>query len=187
MSGRARPAAPSLHGVARHLFRSHHACHGSALAAPGDYVAFAIADQGIFAIRSDDGEIRVTRPDDSKASRSLHGLMRALVANMVTGVTAGFSRSLEIQGVGYRADITGKTLKILVGFSHPVEIEVPEGIAVSIDRNVFLKIEGIDRQKVGQFAADIRSVRPPEPYKGKGIRYVNEHVRRKVGKAGATA
>jgi large subunit ribosomal protein L6 len=134
-----------------------------------------------------DGSVSFTRPDDRKESRALHGLARSLVANMVQGVSQPFVKELEIQGVGYRADMTGTTLKILVGFSHPVEIEVPEGLTVSIDRNVIVKIEGIDRQKVGQFAADIRSVRPPEPYKGKGIRYVNEHVRRKVGKTGATA
>ena len=134
-----------------------------------------------------DGSVSFTRPDDRKENRALHGLARSLVANMVQGVSQPFVKELEIQGVGYRADMTGTTLKILVGFSHPVEIEVPEGLTVSIDRNVIVKIEGIDRQKVGQFAADIRSVRPPEPYKGKGIRYVNEHVRRKVGKAGATA
>ena len=130
------------------------------------------------------GNVSFTRPDDRKESRALHGLARSLVANMVQGVSQPFVKELEIQGVGYRAEITGKTLKMLLGFSHPVEIEVPEGLTVSIDRNVIMKIEGIDRQKVGQFAADIRAVRPPEPYKGKGIRYLDEHVRRKVGKAG---
>jgi large subunit ribosomal protein L6 len=139
------------------------------------------------AVEIADGSVSFTRPDDRKESRALHGLARSLVANMVQGVSQPFVKELEIQGVGYRADMTGKTLKMLVGFSHPVEMEVPEGLTVSVDRNVIVKIEGIDRQKVGQFAADIRAVRPPEPYKGKGIRYVNEHVRRKVGKAGATA
>ena len=134
-----------------------------------------------------DGTVSFTRPDDRKESRALHGLARSLVANMVQGVSQPFVKELEIQGVGYRADMAGKTLKMLIGYSHPVEMEVPEGLTVSVDRNVIVKIEGIDRQKVGQFAADIRAVRPPEPYKGKGIRYVNEHVRRKVGKTGATA
>lgn len=135
----------------------------------------------------EDGRMSFTRPDDRKQSRSLHGLTRALVANMVQGVSRPFVKELEIQGVGYRAEIAGKTLRVLVGFSHPVEIEVPDGLTVSVDRNVIVRIEGIDRHQVGQFAADVRAVRPPEPYKGKGIRYVNEHVRRKVGKAGATA
>ena len=134
-----------------------------------------------------DGRVSFTRPDDRKENRALHGLARSLVANMVQGVSQPFAKQLEIQGVGYRADIEGKTLKLLLGFSHPVEIDVPEGLTVSIDRNVIMKIEGIDRQKVGQFAAEIRAVRPPEPYQGKGVRYVDEHVRRKVGKAGATA
>ena len=130
-----------------------------------------------------DGQIVVERPDDSKESRSLHGLARALLANMVRGVVEPFSKELEIQGVGYRAEMSGKKLNLLLGFSHPVEIEVPEGLSVSVDRNVIVKVEGIDRQRVGQFAADLRSIRPPEPYKGKGVRYVGEHVRRKVGKA----
>jgi len=135
----------------------------------------------------EEGSVSFTRPDDRKENRALHGLTRSLVANMVRGVSRPFVKELEIQGVGYRADVAGKTLKMVVGFSHPVEIEVPEGLTVSVERNVIVKIEGIDRQKVGQFAADVRGVRPPEPYKGKGIRYVNERVRRKVGKAGATA
>jgi large subunit ribosomal protein L6 len=134
-----------------------------------------------------DGNVSLTRPDDRKETRALHGLTRALVANMVQGVSTPFVKELEIQGVGYRADMAGRTLRMLIGFSHPVEMEVPEGLTVSVDRNVILKVEGIDRQKVGQFAADIRAVRPPEPYKGKGIRYLKEQVRRKVGKAGATA
>jgi large subunit ribosomal protein L6 len=129
------------------------------------------------------GEVKVTRPDDKKSTRALHGLTRALVANMVTGVTTQFSKELEIQGVGYRADTQGKKLVLNVGYSHPVEMPIPEGLKVSVDRNVMVKIEGSSRQDVGQFAANVRSVRPPEPYKGKGIRYRDEHVRRKVGKA----
>jgi len=132
-----------------------------------------------------DGSVALKRKNDSTDTRAAHGLARALVANMVRGVAEPFVKELEIQGVGYRADMSGKKLKLLLGFSHPVEIDVPEGLAVSVDRNVIVKIEGIDRQQVGQFAADLRSIRPPEPYKGKGIRYVNEQVRRKVGKAGA--
>jgi large subunit ribosomal protein L6 len=133
------------------------------------------------------GKLTFTRPDDKKESRALHGLARAIVANMVKGVSEPFVKQLEIQGVGYRADVSGKLLKLLLGFSHPVEIPVPEGISVSVDRNVIIKIEGISRMQVGQFAADIRQLRPPEPYKGKGIRYVGEQIRRKVGKAGAAA
>ena len=132
----------------------------------------------------DDGVLKFMRPNETKETRSLHGLSRALGANMVTGVTQGFSKGLEIQGVGYRADMKGNKLALLLGFSHPVEMDVPKGLKVTMDGTTNVKIEGIDKQLVGQFAADIRSLRPPEPYKGKGIRYVGEHVRRKVGKAG---
>jgi large subunit ribosomal protein L6 len=141
------------------------------------------------ALEQSEGELRLLRPDDRKSTRALHGLARALVANMVQGVTQGFARELSIVGVGYRAEVTGKTLKLSVGFSNPIEVAIPEGIQVSVDKNTELKVEGIDKQVVGQFAAEVRKVRPPEPYKGKGIRYVDEHVRRKVGKAatGTTA
>ncbi|MBW2724806.1 MAG: 50S ribosomal protein L6 [Deltaproteobacteria bacterium] len=134
-----------------------------------------------------DGELKFLRPDDRRENRSLHGLTRALANNMVMGVTSGFEKELEIQGIGYRADMKGNKLGLALGFSHPVEIDVPKGLKVTIDGTTKIKIEGVDKQLVGQFAADIRSIRPPEPYKGKGIRYVGEHVRRKVGKAGATA
>ena len=130
-----------------------------------------------------DGQVRFARPDDSVENRSLHGLARALVANMVRGVVTPFAVELEIQGVGYRAEVAGKKLTLLLGFSHPVEMQVPEGLSVSVDRNVIVRVEGIDRRQVGQFAADVRKLRPPEPYKGKGVRYVGEQVRRKVGKA----
>jgi large subunit ribosomal protein L6 len=133
----------------------------------------------------EDGQVILGRPDDKKETRARHGLARALVNNMVQGVTQAFAKELEIQGVGYRAEATAKQLKLNVGYSHPVEMAIPDGIQVSIDRNVIIKIAGISRQQVGQFAADVRSVRPPEPYKGKGIRYLDERVRRKVGKAGA--
>ena len=134
-----------------------------------------------------DGVLKFDRPDDSRDNRSLHGLIRALANNMVTGVTTGFSKGLEIQGIGYRADMKGNKLALALGFSHPVELDVPKGLKVSVDGTTNIKIEGVDKQLVGQFAADIRSIRPPEPYKGKGIRYAGEHVRRKVGKTGATA
>ena len=132
-------------------------------------------------------EIVFKRPDDRRNHRELHGLARALVASMVTGVTKSFVKELEIQGIGYRAEADAKNLKLTVGYSHAVDMAIPEGIKVSVDRNVIVRVEGISAQKVGEFAANVRSVRPPEPYKGKGIRYVGERIRRKVGKAGATA
>jgi len=130
-----------------------------------------------------DGRVVFERPDEAKKTRALHGLARALVANMVKGVVEPFARELEIQGIGYRAEASGKTLTLNLGYSHPIQMPVPEGLSVSVDRNVIVRVEGIDRRQVGQFAADIRSQRPPEPYKGKGVRYVDEFVRRKVGKA----
>jgi large subunit ribosomal protein L6 len=133
-----------------------------------------------------DGRITLSRGDDRGPSRALHGMARALVANMVRGVTEQFARELEIQGVGYRADSQGKKLTLQLGYSHPIEMRIPDGLSVAVDRNVIIKIQGADKHEVGQFAANVRSLRPPEPYKGKGIRYVGEHVRRKVGKAGAT-
>jgi large subunit ribosomal protein L6 len=136
-------------------------------------------------VRVEGSQISVARSGDDKPLRALHGLARALIQNMVLGVTQPFVKELEIQGVGYRADVSGKTLKLLLGFSHPVEVPIPDGLKIGVDKNVTIRIEGIDRQQVGQFAADLRSIRPPEPYKGKGIRYVGERVRRKVGKAGA--
>jgi len=132
-----------------------------------------------------DGEVRFSRSGDKTKTRALHGLARALVGNMVTGVTDGFVRELLIQGIGYRADTKGSTLNLLLGLSHPVAMPVPKGLSVSVDGNTRIKIEGIDKEQVGQFAADVRRLRPPEPYKGKGIRYSDEHVRRKVGKTGA--
>jgi large subunit ribosomal protein L6 len=133
----------------------------------------------------DGGRAEFTRADESKPTKALHGLSRALLANMVKGVTEGFVRQLEIEGVGYRAEVDGKKLKLSLGFSHPVVMEVPAGLKVSVERNVSIRIEGISRADVGQFAANVRGQRPPEPYKGKGVRYAQERVRRKVGKAGA--
>lgn len=131
-----------------------------------------------------DGRIAFARPDDKKTNRALHGLVRARVANMVRGVTERFVRELEIQGVGYRAEVQGQKLVLTVGYSHPVAMQIPAGLKASVDRNVAIRIEGLDREAVGQFAANVRAIRPPEPYKGKGIRYLGERVRRKVGKAG---
>lgn len=132
-----------------------------------------------------DGEIRVERATDAARHRALHGLTRSLLANMVEGVTDGFERSLEIHGVGYRGEKRGKKLVLTVGFSHPVEIDPPPGIELELESPTLIRVRGIDKQLVGQTAADIRQVRPPEPYKGKGIRYRGEHVRRKAGKATA--
>jgi len=128
----------------------------------------------------------LARRDDSKRQRALHGLARALVANAVRGVHQGFARELEIHGVGYRADVSGRTLKLSLGYSHPVEFPLPEGIQVAVeDRNTRIRVSGCDRQQVGQVAADIRALRPPDVYKLKGIRYAGEHLRKKAGKTGA--
>ena len=134
------------------------------------------------AIEQRDGELLVTRPTDRGTDRALHGLTRTLVANMVEGVTKGFEKRLEIQGVGYRAVMKGEDIELALGFSHPVPVAPPEGIAFEVPQPTIVIVRGIDKQKVGQVAAEIRSVRPPEPYKGKGVRYAGEHVRRKVGK-----
>ena len=133
-------------------------------------------------IEQRDGEILVTRPTDRGEDRALHGLTRTLVANMVEGVTKGFARRLEIQGVGYRATLRGTALELNVGFSHPVVKDAPEGITFEVPAPTQIVVKGVDKQRVGQVAAEIRRIRPPEPYKGKGIRYEGEHVRRKVGK-----
>jgi len=134
----------------------------------------------------DEGTVKVNRPSDQPRHKALHGLVRALVANMVTGVNEGFSKTLEIVGVGYRADPSGPGLKIQVGYSHPIEYPAPEGVTLECPNQTTIVVSGADKQKVGQAAAEIRSFRPPEPYKGKGIRYKGEHVRRKAGKtAGA--
>jgi large subunit ribosomal protein L6 len=133
-------------------------------------------------IEQGDGVINVERPTDRGSDRSLHGLTRTLVANMVEGVTKGFEKQLEIQGVGYRAQLKGSDLELAVGYSHPVLIQPREGISFDVPAPTQIIVKGIDKQAVGQTAAEIRKVRPPEPYKGKGIRYQGEHVRRKVGK-----
>lgn len=130
-----------------------------------------------------DGVATVTRPSDGRTHRSLHGLTRTLVANMVQGVTAGYAKTLEIQGVGYRVIAKGADLEVLVGFSHPVPVVAPEGIVFTVESPTKLIVAGQDKQLVGQIAANIRSLRPPDPYKGKGIRYEGEYVRRKAGKA----
>jgi large subunit ribosomal protein L6 len=136
------------------------------------------------AFEVNDDLVTVTRPDDSRESRALHGLSRALLNNMVVGVSTGYVKELEIHGVGYRASLKGRDVELMVGFSHPVLVEAPEGIDFEVPDQNKIVVSGIDKEQVGQVAAGIRKVRPPEPYKGKGIRYVGEHVRRKAGKAG---
>ncbi len=130
-----------------------------------------------------DNEVVVTRPSDTSSHRALHGLSRSLLNNMVVGVTDGFTKTLEVQGVGYRAQLEGQNLRLAVGFSHPVIVEPPAGISFAVE-GPRISVSGIDKERVGQVAADVRKIRPPEPYKGKGIRYVGERVRRKAGKAG---
>ena len=134
--------------------------------------------------RGDDGAIVVTRPDDERRSRSLHGLSRTLVANLVTGVTEGYTTKMEIFGVGYRVALKGNTLEFALGYSHPVIIEAPEGITFAVETPTKFSITGIDKQQVGQISANIRRLRRPDPYKGKGVRYEGEQIRRKVGKTG---
>ncbi len=129
-------------------------------------------------------EITVVRPSDSKRHRTVHGTTRAILANMIEGVSAGFKKELELIGVGYRAQMQGKKLVLSVGYSHPVEFEEIEGIKLGVEGNTKVSIEGINKEVVGQYAAKVRAVRPPEPYKGKGIRYVGEYIRRKEGKTG---
>ncbi len=132
-----------------------------------------------------ENEIQVSRPSDSRTNRALHGLTRQLIFNMGEGVTNGFEKSLEIIGVGYRAEMLGKHLKLLLGFSHPIIVKAPEGIVIELPEAGKIKVSGINKELVGQMAAKIRGFRPPEPYKGKGIRYVGEYVRRKAGKTAA--
>jgi large subunit ribosomal protein L6 len=133
-------------------------------------------------VEQSDGELTVTRPTDRGEHRALHGLTRSLIANMVQGVTEGFEKRLEIQGVGYRANLRGKDIELAVGFSHPVTVKAPEGIEFEVPAPTQIVVRGSSKQQVGEIAARIRKVRPPEPYKGKGIRYQDEYVARKVGK-----
>jgi large subunit ribosomal protein L6 len=134
--------------------------------------------------RDDDGVITVTRPDDERRNRSLHGLTRTLIANMVEGVTNGFEKKLEIVGTGYRVTAKGSDLEFALGYSHPITVKAPEGISFTTDGPLRLSVQGIDKQLVGEVAANIRKLRKPDPYKGKGVRYAGEVIRRKVGKTG---
>ena len=134
--------------------------------------------------RGDDGTLQVQRPDDERESRALHGLSRTLIANMITGVTEGYAKTLEIVGVGYRVQARGSDLEFALGYSHPVPVRAPEGITFTVESPTRLRVTGIDKQLVGQVAANIRGLRRPDPYKGKGVRYQGEVVKRKVGKTG---
>ena len=143
-----------------------------------------IVAEPITAARAEDGSISIVRPDDERLSKSLHGLSRTLVANMVVGVTEGYAKTLEIVGTGYRVTAKGSDLEFALGFSHPVLVTAPEGITFRVEAPTRFAVEGIDKQKVGEVAAKIRKLRKPDPYKGKGVRYQGEVVRRKAGKAG---
>jgi large subunit ribosomal protein L6 len=136
------------------------------------------------AVAEEDGELKVTRPDDARDSRARHGLTRTLLNNMVVGVTQGYSKSMEIVGVGYRVTAKGKDLEFALGYSHPVPVPAPDGISFVVESPIRFRVEGIDKQQVGEVAANIRKLRKPDPYKGKGVRYAGEVVRRKVGKTG---
>jgi large subunit ribosomal protein L6 len=160
---------------------------GSALTVKGSKGTLEWTLPEAISIEVGDGEAKLTRADDERTSRALHGLARALVNNMVVGVSEGYERRLELVGVGYRAAAKGKGVELQVGFSHSVFVDAPEGITFEVPEVTKIIIRGIDKQVVGQIAADIRKVRPPEPYKGKGIRYEGEYVRRKAGKAGLAA
>jgi large subunit ribosomal protein L6 len=156
--------------------------NGVRVKGPKGELAASFADT--LTLEREDGTITVTRPNDERENRSLHGLTRTLLNNMIVGVTQGYRKNLEIQGVGYRAAMDGKTLVLNVGYSHPVRMAPPEGITFAVEGTNRVSVSGTDKQLVGETAAQIRRVRPPEPYKGKGIRYEGEVVRRKAGKAG---
>jgi large subunit ribosomal protein L6 len=160
------------------------AIEGQAVQVKGPKGSLALTIAEPIRVEREDDVIRVTRPDDAGPNKALHGLSRSLIANMVTGVTAGYSKTLEIVGVGYRVQAKGKNLEFALGFSHPVIVEPPEGITFRVEAPTRFVVEGIDKQLVGETAARIRKLRKPDPYKAKGVRYQGEHIRRKVGKAG---
>ena len=153
-----------------------------ALTAEGPKGKLHVAVDPVLAVEIADGSVTLSRSDESRRSKELLGLTRRLIANALQGVSAGFSKSLEINGVGYRAEAAKDTIQLSLGFSHPIIFQLPPGVSAQVDRQTLIKIEGIDKQLVGEVAASIRRLRPPEPYKGKGIRYVDERVRRKAGK-----
>ena len=157
---------------------------GQAVSVKGPKGALSLTVAEPIRVEREDNVLRVTRPDDEGRNRALHGLSRTLIANMVTGVTAGYSKTLEIVGVGYRVQARGSNLEFSLGFSHPVTVEPPEGISFRVEAPTRFVVEGIDKQQVGEVAARIRKLRKPDPYKAKGVRYQGEQIRRKVGKAG---
>jgi large subunit ribosomal protein L6 len=138
----------------------------------------------IVVAQGDSGEVLVSRPDDERTSRALHGLTRSLIANMVTGVTQGYEKKLEIVGTGYRVQARGQSLEFALGYSHPITVNPPEGISFTVEAPTRFSVSGIDKQQVGEVAANLRKLRKPDPYKGKGVRYAGEQIKRKVGKAG---
>ena len=157
---------------------------GSAVTVKGPKGELSLTVASPIAVKLEDGQILVTRPDDERESRSLHGLTRSLINNQIIGVTEGYSKALEIVGTGYRVAQKGNGLEFALGFSHPITVDPPAGITFSVEGNTKVGIHGIDKQQVGEVAANIRKLRKPEPYKGKGVRYAGEVVRRKAGKAG---
>jgi large subunit ribosomal protein L6 len=157
---------------------------GSAVTVKGPKGELKLTVASPIEVKLEDGQLLVTRPDDERASRSLHGLTRTLIANQITGVTAGYSKGLEIVGTGYRVAAKGESLEFALGFSHSITVDPPAGISFAVDGNTKLTVHGIDKQAVGEAAANIRKLRKPEPYKGKGVRYAGEVVRRKAGKSG---
>ena len=159
--------------------------HTVAIKGPKGEITRTFHPQMAFAVK--DESVVVTRPSDESLHRALHGLSRTLVANMVEGVTKGYAKTLEIQGVGYKAETKPFGVQLVVGFSHPVPYHAPKGIKISVEGNTVVKVEGVDKELVGQVAAELRAIRPPEPYKGKGIRYQGEQVRRKAGKTAQAA
>jgi large subunit ribosomal protein L6 len=157
---------------------------GSAVTVKGPKGELALTVASPIEVKVDDGQVLVTRPDDERESRALHGLTRSLIANQIIGVTQGYSKGLEIVGTGYRVAQRGSSIEFALGFSHPVTVEPPAGITLTVEGNNKITVAGIDKQAVGETAANIRKIKKPEPYKGKGIRYAGEVVRRKAGKSG---
>jgi large subunit ribosomal protein L6 len=158
--------------------------NGSAVTVKGPKGELALTVASPIQVSIEDGQLLVTRPDDERASRSLHGLTRTLIANQIIGVTTGYSKGLEIVGTGYRVVVKGSSLEFALGFSHSITVDPPAGISFAVEGNNKLTVHGIDKQAVGEVAANIRKLRKPEPYKGKGVRYAGEVVRRKAGKSG---
>lgn len=161
------------------------AVEGSHISVQGPKGKLSLRLHPSLAVKVEDNRLHCTRPTDNKLHRSLHGLSRTLIANMIEGVTKGFEKKLEMVGVGYRASVQGRNLSLMLGYSHPLIFPLPDGIHVSVEGQNLLTVSGSDKQQVGAVAAKIRSLRPPEPYKGKGVKYAGERIRRKAGKAGA--